>query len=68
MTGTTPGQSSGRGKRQKGPTRWTQLRDGEEVRWARVLAAQARIATDYYDREDVKAILVDAVLEELSRH
>ena len=68
MTGTTPGRNAARGSRHGGPTQWTRLRDGEEIRWSRVLAAQARIATDYYDREDVKAILVDAVLDELSRH
>lgn len=68
MTGTTPGSGARRRSRHAGPTEWTRLRDSEDIRWSRVLAAQARIATDYYDREDVKAILVDAVLEELSRH
>lgn len=67
MTGTTPERVPKRARRE-GPTRWTRLRDGEQIRWSRVLSAQARIATDYYDREDVKAILVDAVLEELARH
>jgi len=68
MTGTKPARGAGRSRRRRGPTQWTRLRDGEEIRWSRVLSAQARIATDYYDREDVRAILVDAVLEELSRH
>lgn len=64
MTGTTPERAPKSG----GPTKWTRLREGEHVRWSRVLAAQARIASDYYDREDVRELLVDAVLEELSRH
>jgi hypothetical protein len=66
MTGMTP--ESERRKKSGGPTQWTRLRDGDQVRWSRVLSAQARIATDFYDREDVKEMLVDAVLEELSRH
>lgn len=68
MTGTGAEREAARRKRHGGPTQWTRLREGGDVRWSRVLAAQARIASDYYDREDVKAILVDAVLEELSRH
>jgi hypothetical protein len=36
------------------------------VRWTRVRAARARIATRFYDREDVRARLMDAILEELS--
>jgi hypothetical protein len=57
-----------RARRGRGPTQWTRLRDRDEIRWSRVLAAQARIATDYYERDDVKEILVDAVLAELARH
>jgi hypothetical protein len=52
----------------RGPTRWTRVRESEEVRWSRVLSAQVRIASDYYEREDVKDFLVDAVLEELTSH
>jgi len=37
------------------------------VRWGKVKTAQARMAVDFYDREDVKAHLLDAVLEELER-
>lgn len=65
MTGTTP--ATGRRKKGGGPTEWTRTED-DRIRWSRVLSAQARIASDYYEREDVKAFLVDAVLEELSRH
>ncbi len=65
MAGTTPG--TGRRRKRGGPTEWTRPED-EKIRWSRVLSAQARIASDFYEREDVKAFLVDAVLEELSRH
>jgi len=64
MTSTTRRRSS----RTEGPTRWSPLRDSEKIRWSRVLSAQARIAVDYYDREDVKEFLVDAVLDELASH
>jgi hypothetical protein len=37
------------------------------VRWSRVMAAQARIATGFYDRGEVRASLADAVLQELRR-
>jgi hypothetical protein len=37
------------------------------VRWSRVMAAQARIATGFYDRCEVRASLADAVLQELRR-
>ena len=32
------------------------------------MTAQARIAVGYYDREDVKELLLDAVMQELDRH
>lgn len=32
------------------------------------MTAQARIATGYYDRKDVKEMVLEAVLRELSRH
>ncbi len=41
--------------------------DARDVRWSRVKAARARIAAGFYDREDVRERLVEAVLEELSR-
>lgn len=47
---------------------WNAGRDPERIRWARVMSAQARMAIGYYDREDVKEFLVDAVLEELERN
>ena len=38
-----------------------------DVRWGKVKTAQARMAVDYYDRQDVKEDLLDAVLKELER-
>jgi hypothetical protein len=38
------------------------------VRWSKVLTAQARIAVGYYNRPDVKDLVLDAVLKELKRH
>jgi hypothetical protein len=37
------------------------------VRWSRVMAAKARIAVGFYDRQEVRASLADAVLRELQR-
>ena len=36
------------------------------VRWARVKAARARIASGFYDRADVREKLLDAILDELT--
>lgn len=45
----------------------TPRRSGPDgVRWARVNAARARIAAGYYDRENVRERLLDALLEELT--
>ena len=41
------------------------LRRDAGVRWSRVRAAKARIAAGFYDREDVRDRLADAVYEEL---
>jgi hypothetical protein len=40
--------------------------ESDGVRWARVNAARARIAAGYYDRENVRERLLDALLEELT--
>jgi hypothetical protein len=50
------------------PSRWTILRDGSRVRWSRIQAAQARIASGFYERDEVQAFVVDAILRELKRH
>jgi hypothetical protein len=36
------------------------------VRWSRVRAARARIASGFYDRADVREQLLDAILDELT--
>jgi len=36
------------------------------VRWSRVKAARARIVAGFYDRDDVRERLLEAVLDELS--
>jgi hypothetical protein len=64
--GKSPAATSG--KRASGAAAWILLRNDERIRWSRVMSAQTRIATGYYDREDVREFLVDAVLEELARH
>jgi hypothetical protein len=40
----------------------------ERVRWSRILSAQARIASGYYEREDVKDFLVEAIWKELHQN
>lgn len=46
----------------------TPLHDAEQIRWSRVLAAQARIASGYYDRPDVQEFILDAVIDEIVHH
>jgi hypothetical protein len=43
-------------------------RDADRIRPGRVLAAQARIASGYYERPEVKDYLLEALLQELRRH
>jgi hypothetical protein len=43
------------------------LRIADAVRWPRVAAARARVAADWYDRDEVKDSLVDVLLRELRR-
>lgn len=38
------------------------------VRWSRVKAARARIAAGFYDRDDVREKLLNAILDELTDH
>ena len=40
-------------------------RDGDDVRWSRIMTAQARITAGYYRRSDVQDLVVTAVLNEL---
>lgn len=39
----------------------------EPIRWPNVMTARARIAVQFYDRPDVRASVVAAVLDELMR-
>ena len=50
------------------PLRVVSWRSAKTIRWSKVMTAQARIAVGYYDREDVKELLLDAVMQELARH
>ena len=50
------------------PPRPVSWRSAKTIRWSKVMTAQARIAVGYYDREDVKELLLDAVMQELARH
>jgi hypothetical protein len=43
-------------------------RELERVRWTRVVSAQARIASGYYEREEVKSFLVEAIWSQLQQH
>lgn len=40
-------------------------KDARPIRWSKVMAAQARIASGFYDREDVRECLVEAIWHEL---
>ena len=61
-------QRSTRKRRKNHLDRWLAPRLSDRVRPARVLAAQARIASGYYERPEVRDYLVDALLQELRRH
>jgi hypothetical protein len=39
----------------------------EFVRWPHIATARARVAAGWYDRDEVKSRLVDALLDELKR-
>jgi hypothetical protein len=47
---------------------WNVLRASDRVRWSRIQAAQARIASGYYERDDVQSYVVDQILRELKSH
>ena len=54
--------------RKRRPDGWPASADSDRIRPGRVLAAQARIASGYYDRPEVKDFLIEALLQELRRH
>jgi hypothetical protein len=43
------------------------LRESEYIRWSKVMTARARMAVGYYDRDEVREKVLDAVLKELAR-
>ena len=47
---------------------WKVLRRADRVRWSKVQTAQARIASGYYEREDVQNYVVEQLLRELKSH
>ena len=66
MTRTT--QRSTRKRRTSRLDRWLAPRDSNRIRPGRVLTAQARIASGYYERPEVRDYLLEALLQELRRH
>jgi len=42
-------------------------RGPESLRWSKVIAAQTRLASGHYDRDDVRTELVEAVLREIRK-
>lgn len=47
---------------------WKVLRNDGPVRWSKVQTAQARIASGYYERDEVEGAVVSALVRELRRH
>jgi hypothetical protein len=47
---------------------WKVVRDDGPVRWSKVQTAQARIASGYYERDEVECVVVSALVRELKRH
>jgi len=41
---------------------------GPAIRWSKVMTAQTRIAEGYYDRDDVRDLLLGEVMKELTNH
>ena len=67
MTRTRKRSTTRRRKAEPSP-RLLVLHPKNRVRPTRVLAAQARIASGHYERPEVKAYLLDALLQELRGH
>ena len=66
---TTTRKQSRTSKRSRPRARiWKILRDDGPVRWSKVQTAQARIASGYYERDEVEGIVVSALVRELKRH
>jgi hypothetical protein len=54
-----------RTRRSPEPNAVTRGPDG--LRWSKVIAAQSRLASGHYDRDDVRTELVEAVLREIRK-
>jgi hypothetical protein len=66
---TTTRRQSRTSKRSRPRARiWKVLRDEPQVRWSKVQTAQARIASGYYERDEVEGVVVSALVRELKRH
>jgi hypothetical protein len=47
---------------------WKVVLGTDRVRWSKVQKAQARIASGYYERDEVQDLVVEQILRELNRH
>jgi hypothetical protein len=47
---------------------WKVVLGTDRVRWSKVQKAQARIASGYYERDEVQDLVVEQILRELTRH
>ena len=47
---------------------WRPMRRSPSIRWSKVMTAQARIAVGYYEREEVKELMLEALMKELAPH
>ena len=66
---TTTRKTSRTSKRPRPRTReWKVLGGTDRVRWSKVQTAQARIASGYYERDEVQDLVVEQILRELTRH
>ena len=66
---TTTRKQPGSSKRSRPRTRtWKVLREDGPVRWSKVQTAQARIASGYYERDEVECVVVSALVRELKKH
>lgn len=51
----------------RSPQATAETRGPAGLRWSKVIAAQSRIASGHYDRDDVRTELVEAVLREIRK-
>ena len=68
MTTTRKPQSRSSKRSRPRARTWKILLDGGAVRWSKVQTAQARIASGYYERDEVECAVVTALVRELKKH